>query len=169
MNLMPLEKFNTLQARWGEFKPYLRNPTEFDQGIADVLDIMNGVPGLVSIWSCQGHPEKDGVKRNTSGYIMFAVRDVEALVKLQLFYSNVSALYNRQRNLVRLSMTERGDITLEQRDRNEDSWYPVWILNWGVHFNNAERRWAQLKMAALAAVKGDRLEVVNHHVQIKGN
>lgn len=154
MNLMPLEKFNLLKKRWEEVAPYLDDPTVFDPGLVDALRTMNAVDGLVTIWSCEGHPTETGPKRNTSGYIMFGVRDVDALIVLQRLFRNLSNLYNGQRNLVRLSMADRGDLTADKKPGGGQAWYPVWILNFGVHFTNTRRRHIQLGQAAENAVKG---------------
>jgi len=130
MNYMSKRPFDKLVERWKHIQPHLDDLGSFDKELVDVLHVFNSVEGLVTVWSCQGHPERKG---HTSGYIMCGVRNRRAMAFLNDVFLRLAREYGNNANLVKLSTALRGDITVERSPEDKGmSWYNVWILGFGV-------------------------------------
>jgi len=129
MNFMPPDKFVKLCERWAEAKGEIQGNPDHDQGVMEGLIALNRMAGLVSIWSCEGHPKG---KTPGMGYIMVGVKDQDALARLFKIYENLTRGYTDYPNMVRLTATTRGDATVKFGVTEVKTWHPVWILNWPV-------------------------------------
>lgn len=143
MNFMPNDKYIWLSDRWNRSKDQMKGSSGHDQGIMDGMFAINQIPGLVTIWSCEGHPHErrpdDSLKgpRTATGYLMIGVRDQEALDKLFDIYRTLSDASGNLCHLIELKATKRGDISQGiEEAKKEKLWWPVWILNWPVFTPN---------------------------------
>jgi len=60
--LLPLEEL-TIKSEYQELKEY----NQIDKDLIPYIDLLNSVPGLVTLYSCQSHPERN---KNTSYLII---------------------------------------------------------------------------------------------------
>ncbi|OMP12916.1 hypothetical protein COLO4_02585 [Corchorus olitorius] len=106
--------------------PHLADPKLCDQEIVKAIVTVNRHPGLVTIFSCQGHiTTRNG---QGGGSLMFGVRDPAAL----------SALFSFQQRLMKARDSEyatqlvteyKCDVTLMEKGPRAAT-YPVWTLRW---------------------------------------
>jgi hypothetical protein len=131
MNFMPDEKFVLLCQRWVDSRNRMKGDPKHDQGIMEGLFDINNISGLVSIWSCEGHPDR-AKGRTPVGYIMLGVRNQAGLDALFAIYERLRDSMGSNQHHVKLTATSRVDGTVSMGEAEEEQWWPVWILNWPV-------------------------------------
>lgn len=135
MNFMPKFYFSWLRARWKHNRDLLKDNPEHDQGIMEGMFVLNRIPGLVTIWSCEGHPNPEK-KIPARGYIMIGVLNQNGLTELFKVYTQLTEAFGHHSHLVRLTTTVRGNLV--KAGLNGKETWPVWLLGWPV-FNDKQK------------------------------
>lgn len=91
--------FRIEERRWEKIKKLLesRPGIQLDPLIVPLLMRLNEVEGLVTRWSCSGHPEKEGDEG--SGYIMMILRDAEREQNVRLLEAICDKAYRNGKQL----------------------------------------------------------------------
>lgn len=91
--------FRIEERRWGKIKKLLETTPgiQLDSLIVPLLMRLNEVEGLVTRWSCSGHPEKEG--DSGSGYIMVILRDAEREQNIRLLEAICDKAYRNGKQL----------------------------------------------------------------------
>lgn len=99
-----------------------------DAGLQQVLEIINTVDGLISLWSCSGHVT-EGQETNlihmTNANVILAVRDQHAFDRLYRIYENMlSVMSNHYQHMVKLKLSRL--VWPMSRDSDDIRiWYPT--------------------------------------------
>lgn len=153
MNFMPNDKFVKLANRWKGAQVHLDDPRVFDTDIKNLLVTLNSIPGLVTIWSCQGHPRLDkptpSGKCFARGYVMFGVYNQEALNFLYGVYTHLTANWKHPGDFT-LQMKHKGDITIPKTEEGRKDWYPTWGLEWFFESKDQDQLYELLLNAVIA-------------------
>lgn len=136
MHLLDNGSFARLKKRWEQLKD---SPGVADPEIIEVIKLLNKVDGLVTIFSCQGHPNKE--KFYDRGYIMFGVQDPTVLYRL---FNEICSELNVVKHTIQLAMVNRMDVTVIHK---EEQWYPVWELSWKIRLRNQKTVWKVINTA----------------------
>lgn len=72
MLIMNQDEFNAQKARWRAIEAHLLS--ELDQSLVETLKLLNQHPDLVTIFSCEGHPDQPEW-RNT--YLLCGIRNTQ--------------------------------------------------------------------------------------------
>lgn len=143
MHLLDNDSFTRLKKRWEQLKD---SPEVADPEIIEAIKLLNNVDGLVTIFSCQGHPNKE--KFQDRGYIMFGVQDPTVLYRL---FNEICSELNVVKHTIQLAMVNRMDVTVVHK---EERWYPVWGLSWKIRLRNQKTVWKVINNAVKQVTSG---------------
>jgi hypothetical protein len=139
---MPEDAFKRLVLRWDNYVEHIDNPKLADVEITLSMLMLNKVDGLVTIFSCQGHPTPE--KPRAVGSMMFGVRDPKPVYR---FYELLQDALGSNTQVVSLVLQRKKDVTLHGTPNQP--WYPVWTVRWDVNVDNATETWLQVNNAAI--------------------
>lgn len=141
MHLMNEPSFQRHQTRWKIYQTKIDDPTLADQKIVPAMLLLNKLPGLVTVFSCQGHPSV--TRPIAKGYFMLGVTNPKWLYR---FYEVLVEEFgvNSQRTNIRL--VQKRDTTLP---RAIEKWTPMWIVDWHVNVQQAQCDWDIINEAAV--------------------
>lgn len=126
MNFMAADVFSRLQERYLTYTAQMDDPALCDPEIVKAIVTVNSHPGLVTIFSCQGHIKtRNG---QGAGSLMCGVRDQEALNALFRFQQRLMHLRGHAYSTQLVTENKR-DVTKRETGPNAAS-YPVWTLRW---------------------------------------
>ena len=114
------DQFDQLKQRYQDYKK--EGFPNLDKGMKDIIELLNEIPGIVTVFCCEGHystlPETD--RWHDSAQLLVATKDFEAFEKLYLIYENTM-----------MRLKKRTQLTLRHRHliwpfrADTDVWYPL--------------------------------------------
>lgn len=141
MHLIDQATLDRLKLRWGEYTKHLKDPKLADPETVELLLIINQIPSMVSIFSCQGHVTK--TRKLAAGSLMLGTTNP---VYTYFFYEKLTELVGCKTQAISLKLTYKRDVTLP-RDQH-CPWYKVWIVNWIIDDKTQTLVWKALIEAA---------------------
>lgn len=141
-HLMYADDFKLLVKRLEETET-----KDIDEKIRSFVRMVNFSPALVTIFSCQGHPNK---RIHYNGSVMFGVRNKDHMYKL---YDLIRAEFGEHQHLVGLTMTTTPGLKTNSKT-GKRPWWAVWNLHW--KFNKKLTRqqgWQHLENAGVKFLK----------------
>lgn len=148
MNFMHIDAFERLEKRYVQFMRFLEDPTQCDPEIVTAVVNINRHPGIVTIWSCQGHIGKNQRGR---GSLMVGVRNQSGLEALFRFQHRLMELRGKAYE-TSLTTEYKRDITLNEKGPNAAVW-PVWILSWAFECREVPAIYSHVNNASLAVME----------------
>ncbi len=126
------EQFDQLKERVNDvINEYKVDSSILDPVIAITIMQLNQLDDIVTIFSCEGHPV--GYKRD-AGYIMLATTNPDKLYRLhQLILDQVVSENTVELGQHEYELATSRAIWPVNYDKNNITWYNVFILRWGVY------------------------------------
>lgn len=117
---------------------------DIDPKIANLVVAINKCDDLVTVFSCQGHDDKEDWD---TPYVMVGVRNFDHMYKL---YEFACWEFGKNKHMLNLSMTMRQDFLSPPHKRTgERGWWAVWNISWKVSTEvTREMGWTYMDLAS---------------------
>jgi len=115
-----------------------------DEKVRPLVKAINASNDLVTVFSCQGHPED---QEWNIGYVMIGVRNLD---HIEALYQRIRWKFGENQHLVSVSQTTRQNCFKPAHKRTgKFEWYPVWNLSWKTNsVVTREQGWEWISEAA---------------------
>jgi len=123
-------QFDQLKQRYIDYKD--EGFPNLDKGMKNIIESLNEIPGLVTVFCCEGHysPSPETDRWRDSAQLLVATKDLKAFEKLYSIYENTSM---RLKKRVQLTLNHRHLLWPFYTDA--ELWYPLNELlynYWGI-------------------------------------
>lgn len=136
-----------------------------DPGIVMPCKVINQLPGVVSIFSCEGHLESEASKVLETPYFILAAGTPDAVVLIMRLFNNTRQIM-AARGFDKLNCLSLGFTTRIQPDLSTHAWYPALIVS--LNYRTRES-FDRVRLLFLSALEEAAKDLVVEFYQAQGN